>query len=337
MSEQEKKNVGDELLLDVIEYGADLLAQTEGRAEVKTERTAEAELIPDARGVIDEVMQTMMAMVTFSMIMPMVQQTIVGALQSTEVTVVVKPGSIVSVEVTNSILAVEVQGGNVNVTLEHSTIMLPVDLQGTTIMLPIDVQGATIMMPVDIQAQYVTLEVNITKIEEAVINILEASKIGINVMAQSVDVKMSGVWQSIKNLDWIRIIDDQVDVEGNSVYGHFPFSYTVPAGKRLVIMMIKAVLTAQWNFGIDAIGNRYPTAGFWPSVKTISDGYELIIEVNDVIVDDVIVTPKNPIVPVNFSVPLVLNEGDTLVLKPYALTGTSYVLVELYGYEEEVA
>ena len=210
MSEEKKKPA--EPLFEYREYEADLFAPAERRVEVKAEREAEVELMPDMGSMVEGIMQPMMMMLTLGMVMPVMQQAMVGVLQSTEVTVVVKPGSIVSVEITNSVLAVEVEGGNVNVTLEHSTIMLPVDLQGATIMMPIDiqgatimmpidVQGATIMMPVDIQAQYVTLEVNITRIEEAVINILEASKIGINISAQSVGVFLEGTYETKQGKD----------------------------------------------------------------------------------------------------------------------------------------
>jgi len=91
--------------------------------------------------------------------------------------------------------------GTVDIRLTGTTIMLPIDIQGTTIMLPIDVQGATIMLPVDIQAQYMDLKVNITKIEEAVINILEASKIGINISAQSVGVFLEGTFETKQGKD----------------------------------------------------------------------------------------------------------------------------------------
>jgi len=159
---EQKARKAVEPLFELREYEAELFAPIERRVEVKAERAEEVELMPDMGSMIEGIMQPMMMMLTLGMVMPVMQQAMVGVLQSTEVTVVVKPGSIVSVEVTNSVLAVEVEGGNVNVTLEHSTIMLPVDLQGSTIMMPIDIQGATIMMPVDIQAQYVDLNVVIT-------------------------------------------------------------------------------------------------------------------------------------------------------------------------------
>ena len=152
MSEQKVKREA-EPLFEIREYEAELFAPIEGRVEVKQERTAEAELLPDMSSMIEGVMEPMVMMLTLGMVMPVMQQAMVGVLQSTEVTVVVKPGSVVSVDITNSVLAVEVHGGNVNVQLVNSTIALPTDIQGSTIAMPVDIQAQTANLKVDIAAQ----------------------------------------------------------------------------------------------------------------------------------------------------------------------------------------
>ena len=119
---QQKAKKAVEPLFELREYEAELFAPIERRVEAKVEEAREAELFPDMGSMIEGIMQPMMMMLTLGMVMPVMQQAMVGVLQSTEVTVIVKPGSIVAVEVQNSVLAVEVQGGTMNVTVEGGTI-----------------------------------------------------------------------------------------------------------------------------------------------------------------------------------------------------------------------
>ena len=121
MSEQKAKRV-TEPLFEIREYEAELFAPIERKVETKVEEKREAELFPDMGSMVEGIMQPMVMMLTLGMVMPVMQQAIVGVLQSTEVTVIVKPGSIVAVDVKNSVLAVEVKGGAMNVTVEGGTI-----------------------------------------------------------------------------------------------------------------------------------------------------------------------------------------------------------------------
>lgn len=194
---EEKAKKAVEPLFELREYEAELFAPIERRVEAKVEETREAELIPDAGSMIEGIMQPMMMMLTLGMVMPVMQQAMVGVLQSTEVTVIVKPGSIVAVEVQNSVLAVEVKEGQINVTLVDSTIAFPTDVQAATIALPVDIQGQTLNVKIDIAAQSIdkiaidiaaqsigNIDVNIATISEAVtfdVKIIDASGVTFNV------------------------------------------------------------------------------------------------------------------------------------------------------------
>ena len=196
MSEQKAKKAV-EPLFELREYEAELFAPAERKVEAKVEEAREAELIPDAGSMIEGIMQPMVMMLTLGMVMPVMQQAMVGVLQSTEVTVIVKPGSIVAVDVKNSVLAVEVKEGQINVTLVDSTIAFPTDVQAATIALPVDIQGQTLNVKIDIAAQSIdkiaidiaaqsvgNIDVNIATVSEAVtfdVKIIDASGVTFNV------------------------------------------------------------------------------------------------------------------------------------------------------------
>jgi len=188
-------------------------------------------------------------------------------------------------------------------------------------------------------------KVTITKAEHVIIEEVQGTvyiqnapgtNITIEISAQSVDVKLSGLWHSIEGMEKLFRVEDLVDIEGHSLYDNIPYTYTVPSGKRLVVMGVKAILGYHLLFGSNAIGNRYPTAGFYPHVRCMGDGYELYIDVNDNTVYDIPVTRQKPVVEIMFNVPLTLEAGDELKIEAEASASITYVTIEVYGYEEEV-
>ena len=182
MSERKDKRIA-EPLFEIREYEAELFAPMERKVEAKVEETREAELFPDMSSMIEGVMQPMVMMLTLGMAMPVMQQAMVGVLQSTEVTVVVKPGSIVAVDVQNSILAVEVKGGTMNVTVEGGTINVKTE-PGTK-------------LAVDIAAQSVgDISIKIADVESGVVLNVKAEQVG----TWTVQAEQVGTWEVNANI-----------------------------------------------------------------------------------------------------------------------------------------
>ena len=323
MSEQKVKREA-EPLFEIREYEAELFAPIEGRVEVKQERTAEAELLPDMSSMIEGIMEPMVMMLTLGMVMPVMQQAMVGVLQSTEVTVVVKPGSVVSVDITNSVLAVEVHGGNVNVVITSSNIALP-----------IDVQAATIAMPVDIQAQTANLKVDITAQSIEFVKIQIAGQIGnvlIELAAQNVDVQISGFYQAVRGLakKWLIMknlwyMGEQEDLIDSP--------YTPAPSWRLVITNVKVSLGIT-AFAAGDIAPRYPSTGWSCKYQWKSDYVELYLIVNGVKAYGITASVNSPVSKEALPTPLVVTDSDELRIAALTNTPGTYVIVEVNGYEE---
>ena len=246
MSAQKDKRVA-EPLFEIREYEAELFAPIERKVEAKVETAREAELFPDMGSMIEGIMQPMMMMLTIGMVMPVMQQAMVGALQSTEVTVVVKPGSIVAVEITNSVVAVEVSGGNVNVQLVDSTIALPIDIQATTIALPVDIQAQTINLKIDIAAQSIDLikiDIANASIGKLAIDIADVSygTIDINIYAQNPDLNVTILAPSGNAVSTQQIVSRN-DYKSWSVSAGSWVKHTIATGKGRFKRLIGHIFT----------------------------------------------------------------------------------------------
>jgi len=240
-----------------------------------------------------------------------------------------------------------------------SSIMLPIDVQGTTIMLPLDIQGTTIMLPVDIQGQVKTLDINITgqvgnvKIEiaevaeDVVINVQNTAEtaiyiqtapgtnVTIEVAAQKVDIRLTGVFQAYLGKEKV-IPGDGWLYPASWVNMPQLVSYTVPEGKRLVILSISVRLELYGYSGTDEVGNRYPTAGWWPLIYTTGDDAEIYVCRGDSALATIEVTAKNPELYKEFPVPLILTEGQVLNVRGITKNAHTYASVEVYAVEEDI-
>jgi len=207
-----------------------------------------------------------------------------------------------------------------DVTITGTEIMVAMDLQGATIAMPIDVQGSTIAIPVDIQGQTISLDVNIAG---------QIVTVDMNIKGQIVDIKLSGVFQAYQILDKI-ISAGGIPVGTEDVE---LINYTVPSGKRLVIMKI-SVNIAMVGLGQSSIGNRYPSSGYYPTFSYSTDNLGIQIMRGTTILYRFVVPRRVLHLEMTLPTPLIFSAGQTLKVIGWTSTCTTMPEVVVHGYEE---
>jgi len=179
---------------------------------------------------------------------------------STEVTVIVKPGSIVSVEVTNSILAVEVHGGTMNVIIEGGTVNVQTE-PGTALSVDITAQSMgnisidlaavsfTGTLKVDIAAQSVgniAVDIAAQSVGNVAVDIAAQSmeNITVDIAAQSIgNIAVDIAAQSVENIT--------VDIAAQSIEN---ISIKIADVESGVVLDVRAEQVGTWSVQAEQVG-----------------------------------------------------------------------------------
>jgi len=205
-------------------------------------------------------------------------------------------------------------------TLSSSTVNVKVE--SSAAILPIEISAATAIVPIEIKASDVTLNVNITA---------ATARVGINIQAQDVDVQLTETFWSVRGKD--KVIASAFTY----IYpdGVVVINYTVPSGKRLIVYAVLLTSsTIVYSTGIDAMMSRYPEAGWWPIFSDCGDDVEAHIMRGGVALATLELRSGEHVLH-RFETPLIFEPGQAFVVECSTKYGLALVRVIAYAVEVE--
>jgi len=296
--EKERKPILEALLSRM--DGLDILAEIAG--EKKTGEKREEKEPADTFG---GMLQALPMLMILPAIMPLLQQTLSQTLSSSTVNV--------KVESSAAILPIEVSA---------ATAIVPIEIKASDVTLNVNIAASTATVPIEIKASDVTLNVNITA---------ATARVGINIQAQDVDVQLTETFWPLRGKDKvITSVFTYVYPEEVTV-----INYTVPSGKRLIVYAV--LLTSSmivYGAGIETIISRYPTAGWWPLFSDYGDDIEVYIRRGDTTLV-VLELKSGEHILHKFETPLIFESGQVFRIACSTRYGLGLVKVVTYAIEVE--